>query len=63
MKYKIKNKKNNIYYSSTIFKNQYHWSYDKPYLFKSKREALNKIDEIVAIKKIDKEDLEIEVEK
>ena len=60
MKYKIKNKKNNTYYTSTLFKNQFHWTYDKPYLFKSRKVALNKIDEIVSIKRLTIDDLVIE---
>lgn len=60
MKYRIKNKKDNIYYTSTPFKNYFHWTFDEPYLFRRKLEAQSKIDEIVSIKRLTTDDLIVE---
>lgn len=57
MKYRIKNKKNNTYYTSTPFKNQFHWTVNEPHLFKKEKDAQGKIDEIVNIKKLTIDDL------
>lgn len=60
MKFRIKNKKNNTYYKSTPFKGQFHWTVVDWYLFKKEKDAQNKIDEIVSIKKLTTDDLVIE---
>lgn len=60
MKFRIKNKKNNTYYKSTPFKNQFHWAVDDFHLFRREKEAQSKIDEIVSIKKLTADDLVIE---
>ena len=60
MKYRIKCIKNNVYYSGTLFKGQYHWTFDKPHNFKKAQDALDKIIEIVSIKRLTIDDLVIE---
>lgn len=60
MKYKIKNLKNNTYYTSTPFKNQFHWTFDEPYIFDNKWSANRKFKEIIKIKRIIFDDLVIE---
>lgn len=60
MKYKIKCIKNNVYYSGTLFKGQYHWTFDKPHIFKEAQDVLDKIIEIVSIKRLTIDDLIIE---
>ena len=60
MKYRIKNKKNNTFYTSTLCKGLYHWTFDKPHNFKKAQDALDKIIEIVSIKKLTNDDLVIE---
>lgn len=60
MKYKLKNKKNNTYYTSTIFLGQFHWNFDEPYIFENKWEAKRKVKEIVSIKRLTIDDLIIE---
>lgn len=60
MKFRIKNKKNNTYYTSTPFKNQFHWTVNVPYLFRKEKDALDKIIEIVSIKRLTIDDLVIE---
>lgn len=60
MKYKLKNKKNNTYYTSTIFLGQYHWTFEEPYIFNKKWDAIRKLKEIVSIKRLTIDDLIIE---
>lgn len=60
MKYKIKCIKNNIYYSGTLFKGQYHWTFEEPYIFNKKWDAKRKLKEIVSIKRLTIDDLVIE---
>ena len=60
MKYRIFNKKTRTYYKSTPFKNQFHWTVGEWHAFKREKEAQNKIDEIVSIKKLTNDDLVIE---
>ena len=60
MKFRIKNKKNNTYYTSTPFKDQFHWTVNEPYLFKKEKDVLDKINEIVSIKRLTIDDLIIE---
>lgn len=60
MKYKIKCIKNNVYYSDTLFKGQYHWTFEEPYIFKNKWEAKRKLKEIVSIKRLTIDDLVVE---
>ena len=60
MKFRIKNKKNNTYYTSTPFKGQFHWTVNEPYLFKKEKDVLDKINEIVSIKRLTIDDLIIE---
>lgn len=63
MKYRIKNKKNNTFYTSTLCKGLYHWTFDKPHIFKKAQDALNKIIEIVSVKRLTIDDLVIEMVK
>lgn len=60
MKYRIFNKKTRTYYKSTPFKGQFHWTVGDWYLFRKEKDALNKVDEIVSIKRITIDDLVIE---
>lgn len=60
MKYKIKNKKNNTFYTSNPFKNYYHWTFEEPFIFNKKWDAIRKIKEIVSIKRLTIDDLIIE---
>ena len=61
MKYKIFNKKTRTYYTSTLFKGQYHWTFDKPHIFKKAQDVLDKIMEIVSIKRLTIDDLVVEM--
>lgn len=60
MKYRIKNKKNNTFYTSTLCKGLYHWTFDKPHIFKKGQDVLDKIIEIVSVKRLTIDDLIIE---
>lgn len=61
MKYRIKNKKNNTFYTSTLCKGLYHWTFDKPHIFKKAQDVLDKIIEIVSIKRLTIDDLVVEM--
>lgn len=60
MKYRIKCIKNDVYYSGTLFKGQFHWNFDESYIFENKWEAKRKLKEIVSIKRLTIDDLIIE---
>ena len=60
MKYRIKNKKTRTYYKSTPFKGQFHWTVSEWHVFRRQKEAEDKIDEIVSIKRLTIDDLVIE---
>lgn len=60
MKYRIFNKKTRTYYTSTPFKGQFHWTVNEPHLFRKEKDALDKIDEIVSIKRLTIDDLMVE---
>lgn len=61
MKYRIFNKKTRTYYKSTPFKNQFHWTVSEWHVFRRQKEAEDKIDEIVSIKKLTNDDLVVEM--
>lgn len=63
MKYRIFNKKTRTYYKSTPFKGQFHWTVNEWHVFRRQKEAEDKIDEIVSIKKLTNDDLVIEMVK